>query len=104
MTEQLELLPAHPDEHLFPYWRKQLAEWPCNVFQFRNMPETTGWSMATQKMCFARWLFGAGEMSRAEFRRWARFNRRVRRRDEADVTFSNLPTGESKKHTNTTHT
>jgi predicted alpha/beta hydrolase len=33
-------------------------------------------------MCFARWLFGAGEMSRPEFRRWARFNRRVRRRDE----------------------
>ena len=59
MTEQLELLPAHPDEHLFPYWRKQLAVWPCDVFTYRNMRDTTGWSMACQGMCFARWLFEA---------------------------------------------
>lgn len=81
MTQQLELLPAHPDEHLFPYWRDRLAEWPRHVFEYRNMPETSGWSMATQKMCFARWLFRAGQMTRDEFRRWARFNRRVLRRD-----------------------
>jgi hypothetical protein len=85
MTEQLELLPAHPDEHLFPYWRKQLAAWPCDVFQFRNMRDTTGWSMATQKMCFARWLFRAGQMSRAEFRRCWRFKRAVMRRDQHDL-------------------
>lgn len=81
MTQQLELLPAHPDEHLFSYWRRRLADWPRQVFVYRNMPETSGWSMATQMMCFARWLFCAGQMSRAEFRRWCRFNRRVLRRE-----------------------
>jgi hypothetical protein len=81
MTEQLELLPAHRHEHLFPYWRKRLAAWPCGVFTYRNMRDTTGWSMACQGMCFARWLFGAGQMSRAEYRRWWRLGRAVIRRD-----------------------
>ena len=81
MSEQLELLPAHPTEHLFPYWRKQLAAWPCDVFTYRNMRDTTGWSMACQGMCFARWLFEAGQMGRAEYRRWWRLERAVMRRD-----------------------
>lgn len=81
MSQQLELLPAHPDEHLFPYWRRRLADWPRQVFLYRNMPETSGWSMATQMMCFARFLFEAGQMTRAEFRRWWRFGRAVMRRD-----------------------
>jgi hypothetical protein len=85
MTTQLEFLRPHPDEHLFPYWRRCLSNWPRQVFLYRNMPETTGWSMATQMMCFARWLFEAGQMSRSDFRRWARFNRRVIRRHELQV-------------------
>ena len=85
MIEQLELLPAHPDEHLFPYWRKQLGAWPCDVFTYRNMRDTTGWSMACQGMCFARWLFGAGQMARAEYRQWWRLNRAVLRRDQHDL-------------------
>jgi hypothetical protein len=81
VSAQLELFASHPDERLFPYWRKRLAAWPCDVFQYRNMRDTTGWSMACQGMCFARCLFRAGQMSRSEFRRWWRLERAVMRRD-----------------------
>jgi hypothetical protein len=81
VSAQLELFASHPDERLFPYWRKRLAAWPCDVFTYRNMRDTTGWSMARQGMCFARWLFKAGQMSRSELRRWWRLERAVLRRD-----------------------
>jgi len=77
MMQQLELLPAHPHEHLFPYWRSRLSRWPSEVFMWRNRRNTTGWSMACQGFAFARHLFSSGQMSRAEFRRWWRLNRRV---------------------------
>lgn len=80
--EQLVLLARHPDEHLFPYWRARLAAWPGDVFTYRNQRDASGWSMATQGLSFARWLFCAGQMRRAEFRRWVRFNRTIRRRDQ----------------------
>jgi hypothetical protein len=66
-------------EHLFPYWRERLAEWPCEVRYWRHDRNTTGWSMASQGFSFARFLFGEGEMTRQEFRRWFKFNCRVRR-------------------------
>jgi hypothetical protein len=37
--------------------------------------------MATQGLKFATWIFKAREMSKTEYRRWCRFNRRVRRWD-----------------------
>jgi len=63
------------------YWRKRLAEWPCDVLESRHQPDSSGWSMATQGLKFATWLFKANEMGIAEYRRWCRFNRRVRRWD-----------------------
>ena len=78
---QLELFTQRKEHRLCPYWRKRLGEWPGEVLESRHHPDTTGWSMATQGLKFATWIFKAGEMSRSEFRRWCRFNRRVRRWD-----------------------
>lgn len=64
-----------------PYWRKRLAEWPCDVLSSRHEPDSSGWSMATQGLKFAIWLFKANAMGTREYRRWCRFNRRVRRWD-----------------------
>lgn len=78
---QLELFQENPKAHLFPYWRKRLAEWPNDVMECRHMPHSSGWSMATQALNFAIWLQRNGQMTLTEFRRWCRFNRRVRRWD-----------------------
>jgi hypothetical protein len=81
---QLDLFQDHPKAHLFPYWRKRLAEWPRDVMESRRHPHTTGWSMATQALHFAIWLHRNGQMTLQEFRRWCRFNRRVRRWDAVE--------------------
>ena len=74
---QIELFPAQPNEELFPYWREQLKAWPCEIMLNRHARGCTGWSMATQGFCFAEFLFMAGQMTKAEFRRWFRLHRRV---------------------------
>ncbi len=76
---QLELFARDPHEHLFPYWRQQLLAWCEGVWMWRHHRDTTGWSMATQGLSFARLLFRSSQMSKAEFRRWWLFDRRVRR-------------------------
>jgi hypothetical protein len=88
VTVQLDLFAPHPDERLFRYWRQRLSEWPREVMESRHQLDSSGWSMATQGLKFAVWLFKARQMHPLEFRRWCRFNRRVRRRDH----FNNQPT------------
>ena len=77
MNDQLQLLEKHPHEELFPYWREQLKKWPSEVFYYRHARDCTGWSMALQGFLFARLLFGCAQMSKSEFRRWWKFNRRI---------------------------
>jgi hypothetical protein len=86
---QLELFKVDPYAHLFPYWKERLASWPRDVFEYRHYRNTTGWSMATGGFCFARLLFGRGQLTRDEFRRFFRLDRRVRRWDRKDETCMN---------------
>jgi len=79
---QLELFQRDPYEHLFPYWRERLDRWPTTVFEWRHHRYTTGWSMATQQFFFAEALFRQGQLTREQFRRFLRFERRVRRWDK----------------------
>ena len=76
---QLDLFERDPCEHLFPYWRESLRGWLEDVWQFRHKPETTGWSMACQGFIFAEFLYQHGQMIKPDFRRYWRFNRRVKR-------------------------
>jgi len=81
--DQLKLdLGVSKHEHLFPYWRKELADWIREVYYWRHHQYTTGWSMATQGFWFARYLFMNGQMSRDTFRRYWKFNQRVQRWDK----------------------
>lgn len=77
--EQLELFVADPDEGLFPYWRDELREWVDTTWHFRHHRNCTGWSSAEQGYEVAYDLFRHGQMTRSEFRRWYRFNARIRR-------------------------
>lgn len=86
MNGQLELLQKNCYEHLFRRWREDLMEWPQEVWVSRHNRETSGWSMATQTYCHARWLFREGQMGRAELKRWWKFNRRVQMWDKKVVT------------------
>lgn len=79
---QLELFERDPMEHLFPYWRKQLRGWVEDVRIYRHYRYTTGWSMACQGFMFAGFLFRHGQITKSEFRRWFRLNRRVKRWDK----------------------
>jgi hypothetical protein len=81
MNAQLELFQRDPSEHLFPYWRKRLLAWPREVLIYRHYRNTTGWSMACQDFMFAGLLLRHGQLSRPEYRRWWRFERRVKRWD-----------------------
>ena len=84
-TNQLELFARDPDEALFPYWRESLHRWLNDVWVYRHYPNTTGWSMARQGLLFARCLLRHGQMTRAEFRRWWRLDRRVQRWDGKQI-------------------
>lgn len=89
MTIQLELFPRDAYENLFPYWRASLRQWLKDVWMFRHNRNTTGWSMARQGFQFARCLLIHGQISKAEFRRWQRLERRVKRWDSfANVAVS----------------
>jgi len=79
MIQQAELFAKDPHEALFPYWKDSLGSWLRDVWLYRHDRNTTGWSMATQGLLFARLLFGSGQLTRAEFRRWWRLDRRVQR-------------------------
>ena len=81
MNIQLELFTEVKTHRLSPYWRNRLRKWPQEVMESRHQLDSSGWSMATQGLKFATWLFQAKEMSLKEYRRWCRFNRRVRRWD-----------------------
>ena len=95
MTTQLELFVRDSEEGLFPYWRESLRGWLEDVWMFRHNRNTTGWSMARQGLLFARCLLSHGQMTRAEFRRWWRLERRVKRWDSfANTTAQRtLPAG-----------
>ena len=80
-TEQLSLGLADPNEGIFPYWRERLNNWVRDAFRCRHCRTCTGWSMATQDFMFARLLFRAGQLTRAEYRRYWRFNLRIQRWD-----------------------
>ena len=85
MLLQLELDLFEPEyrepAHFAVYWRERLANWPGDVFYWRHARDTTGWSIACGGFFFARCLFSRGLIDRDEFKRWAWFNRRVRRWD-----------------------
>jgi hypothetical protein len=81
--EQPELFAIDPDTTLFPYWRRSMLHWPKEAFMFRHYHNTTGWSMARQGLMFPRMLFRHGQITRAEYRRWWRFDRRIKRIDTA---------------------
>lgn len=91
--EQLDLFPQAEIQvitqdrerlRLTDYWRERLRRWPSDVLFWRHHRDTTGWSMATQGFCFARFLFRDGLMSKVEFRRWFSLHRRVRRLDQVE--------------------
>jgi hypothetical protein len=94
---QLELFTEDFRERptLVAYWRKQLTAWPRRVFDNRHYRDTTGWSMATGGFVFARLLFGEDRLTRAEYKRFRRFHRRVSRWDRNpanDIFRTNPPT------------
>jgi hypothetical protein len=60
------------------HWFKQLRQWPAEVFNWRHATNTTGWSVATAGLSFAIMLHRAGNLDTEEFRRYCKFNRRVR--------------------------
>jgi len=97
---QGELFVRNPDEHLFPYWRKQLNSWVKQVWTYRHYRHTTGWSMATQGFMFASMLFKSAQISKEDFRRWWKFNRRVRR---YDLNFVGVAYGKGRNERNTTY-
>jgi len=75
---QIELFTlSRSPKGLMDYWRKSLAQWPVDVFQWRHDRNTTGWSMSTGGFTFARLLFSEGKISRKTFKRFWKFNRRV---------------------------
>lgn len=78
-AQQLDLFAAADDAELVPYWREQLRGLPAEVFAWRHHLNTTGWSVARSGWLFALWLYSAGQMTRAELRRWWRFGRRCDR-------------------------
>ena len=84
MSNQLELFTRDPMEPLFPYWRESLRACLDDVWHFRHNRNTTGWSMATQGLSYAGWLYQHGQINRTEFRRWWKFFRRARRLDQTD--------------------
>lgn len=79
---QLELFKRDPMESLFPYWRERLRHWLEDVWMYRHNHNTTGWSMACQGLLFPEMLFRHGQITKTEFRRWWRLQRRVRRWDK----------------------
>lgn len=78
-TAQPDLFTLDPNTRLFPYWRRSMLAWPREAFIYRHHHNTTGWSMATQGLMFPRMLFWHGQITRAEYRRWWSFNRRLKR-------------------------
>jgi hypothetical protein len=76
---QLELFGKLPNEERHRYWRSRLKQWPCEVFESRHHPDSSGWGMAAQGGKFADWLYKAGAMTEMEYLRWTRFDRRVQR-------------------------
>jgi hypothetical protein len=81
---QLELFePEKVDQyaHLYAFWQKDLLDWPREVFAFRHSRDTTGWSMACSGFIYARMLFQCGRITRSAYRRFWKFDRRVRRWD-----------------------
>jgi hypothetical protein len=80
---QLELFTAdfHERPKLIALWRGELDRWLRDIFEYRHLRSSTGWSMATGRFFFARLLFRKGELTRAEYKRFLRFRRRVSRWD-----------------------
>ena len=79
---QLELFePEKVDQyaHLYAHWEKDLGDWHREVFEFRHFRNTTGWSMACSGFIYAKMLFQSGKITRNAFRRYWKFDRRVRR-------------------------
>jgi hypothetical protein len=79
--EQPDLFAIDPSTPLFPYWRRSMRAWPREAFIFRHNHNTTGWSMARQGLMFPRMLLWHGQITRAEYLRWWRFDRRLKRID-----------------------
>lgn len=86
MTATIDELPGLNvgHAHLWPYWRGQLKSWIEDAYYYRHSRESTGWSMATEGFMFARLLYGDGQLSREQFRRYCRFNRKIQRIERAD--------------------
>lgn len=80
VAAQLTLDIAHdPHEHLWPYWQERLREWVRDALYYRHSRGCTGWSTVTSGFMFARLLFRSGQLSRQQFRRYWKFNRRIQR-------------------------
>jgi hypothetical protein len=87
ISEQYELFEpgafSRTEKRLVDYWRKSLEDWPRQVFQFRHYLGCTGWSMATQGLCFAEWLHAEGWLSDSELGRYQAFDKRIQAWEEA---------------------
>lgn len=77
---QLDLIPTHPNEHLFCYWHARLAAWPREVFEFRHRTNCTGWSLGGYH--FARLLYNNGQITLAQVLRYYNFRERLLRWEE----------------------
>lgn len=86
---QLELFSTAPINEHTKYWKKCLKEWPSDILANRHFRNTTGWSMAVGYFSFALLLFRAGELTKDQFKRYCRLNRRVRRWDRSDFSSPN---------------
>jgi hypothetical protein len=83
MNRQLELFSDEYREpaHFVTYYRQALKKWPDSVMYYRHHRDSTGWSMATGGFFYARCCFSRGVITREQFRKYWKFNRRVRRWD-----------------------
>lgn len=80
---QLTLALGIEHAELFPYWRESLKSWVADALYYRHARNSTGWSMVLQGFLFARLLARNGQLSRVDFRRYWRFNRRIQRIEAA---------------------
>lgn len=81
--DQLTLGILRGHEDLYPFWQESLKSWIKDALYYRNAQGCTGWSMVTGGFMYARLLYSHGQLSRAMFKRYWKFNRRIQRMETA---------------------